>query len=204
MKELGPAARVVPVMQDWGGPIGMGWATRHPDQVAGVVVLNTWAFVRDPPLKLPWLFRFLVLGKGGWKRSVQSNLFVELFLGKANRLDEERLQPYRAPFPTPDDRVGIGRFPQLIPQTRDQGHESWATMARIEDHLVHLREKPALICWAMKDPAFRKPALLRWQNLFAQVDGPHLLPKARHYLQEDAGGEILDHIERWATQRLGA
>jgi pimeloyl-ACP methyl ester carboxylesterase len=31
------------------------------------------------------------------------------------------------------------------------------------------------------------------------VDGPHLLPKAGHYLQEDAPGPILDQIERWAA-----
>jgi len=201
LAELRPE-RVVPVMQDWGGPIGMGWATRNPEKVAGAVVLNTWAFVRDPQMKLPWLFRFLVLGKGGWKRSTQSNIFVEMFLarsGPGGRLGDQELTPYRAPFPTPDDRVGIARFPQLIPPTRDQGHESWATMAAIEDGLVRLRDKRALIVWARKDPAFRKKTLERWRQVFTQVDGPHLLPKAGHYLQEDAPGPILDHIERWAA-----
>jgi haloalkane dehalogenase len=200
LRELHPS-RVVPVMQDWGGPIGMGWATRQPERVAGLVVLNTWAFVRQPRMKLPWLFKFLVLGRGGWKRSTQSNLFVELFLAKGGprRLTDEELAPYRAPFPTPDDRVGIARFPQLIPETKDPFHESYAAMAYIEDHLSRLREKPALICWALKDPAFRKPHLERWQQLFARVDGPHLLEGAGHYLQEDAPEAILDGIERWAA-----
>jgi len=200
LRDLQPS-RVVPVMQDWGGPIGMGWATKQPDRVAGVVVLNTWAFVRQPPLKLPWLFRFLVLGRGGWKRSAQKNIFVELFLarGGPRRLTEDELAPYRAPFPTPDDRVGIARFPQLIPETKDPFHESYASMAWIEDHLSRLREKPALICWALKDPAFRKATLERWQHLFARVDGPHLLEGAGHYLQEDAPGAILDQMERWAS-----
>jgi len=86
-----------------GRSIGMGWATKQADRVAGVVVLNTWAFVRQPRLKLPWLFKFLVLGRGGWKRSVQKNLFVELFLAKGGPrpLSEEELEPYRAPFPPP-------------------------------------------------------------------------------------------------------
>jgi haloalkane dehalogenase len=201
LAELKPS-RVVPVMQDWGGPIGMGWATRNPQDVAGVVVLNTWAFVRDPPMKLPWIFKFLVLGKGGWKRSVQSNFFVEMFLAKSSKLTDEQLAPYRAPYPTPDDRVGIARFPQLIPQTRDQLHESWATMASIEDGLQRLREKPALIVWALRDRAFRKAALERWQHAFTHVDGPVLLPQAAHYLQEDAPGPIIDAIESWAAQRL--
>jgi haloalkane dehalogenase len=198
------ATNVVPVIQDWGGPIGMGWATQHPERVKGVVVLNTWAFVRDPRMHLPLLFRFLVLGNGGWRRAVHNNIFVEWAIGRGGprRLTDEELAPYRAPFPTPDDRVGIGRFPQLIPQTKDQLHESWATMANIEDHLVHLREKPALIVWALKDPAFKKPQLERWRRTFAQVDGPHLLPDAGHYVPEDAPGPTLDHIERWASEKL--
>lgn len=199
LAELG-ADRVVPVVQDWGGPIGMGWATQHPDRVAGVAVLNTWAFVRDPPMKLPFLFKLLVLGRGGWKRSVQGNIFVEWLLarGGPRKLSHEELQPYRAPFPTADDRVGIGRFPQLIPETKNQHHESWHAMAQVEDGLRRLRDKPALICWALKDRAFRKAALARWQHVFLRVDGPHRLPEAGHFLQEDAPGPILDHLERWA------
>lgn len=195
------AQRVVPVVQDWGGPIGMGWATRHPDQVAGVVVLNTAAFVRDPPVKLPLLFKLLVLGKGGWKRVVQRNFFVEFLLarGGPRRLGDGELDPYRAPFPTADDRVGMARFPQLIPETKNQGHESWATMAQIEDGLAHLREKPALVCWALKDRAFRRPALERWQRVFTRIDGPHLIAGAGHFLQEDAPDVILQNIERWAA-----
>lgn len=200
LDELRPE-RVVPVIQDWGGPIGMGWAARNPGKIAGVVVLNSWAFVRAPRMKLPWLVRFLALGRGGWKRATQSNIFVEMALARGGPrwLTDEELLPYRAPHPTPDDRVGIARFPQLFPQTHDQGHESWATMAAIEDGLGKLREKPALIVWAKKDPVFAKPQLQRWQEVFARVDGPHRLENAGHYLQENAPGPILDQIERWAA-----
>jgi haloalkane dehalogenase len=198
------ARNVVPVMQDWGGPIGCGWAVRNPARVRGLVVLNTWAFVREPKLRLPFLFRWLVLGRGGWKRCVRNNLFVELLLpkGTTRGLTDAELAPYRAPFPTPDDRVGIARFPQLIPQTKNLFHESWATMAEIEDGLVRLREKQALIVWALRDPAFKKPQLERWKRVFLHVDGPHLLENAGHYLQEDAPDGILEHVERWAKERL--
>ena len=47
--------RVVPVVHDWGGPFGLGYATRHRDDVAGLVVLNTWAFTRRVPMRLPAL-----------------------------------------------------------------------------------------------------------------------------------------------------
>ena len=123
------AERVVPVMQDWGGPIGMGWATRNPERVAGVVVMNTWAFVREPPMKLPWMVKWMVLGKGGWKRAVQGNIFVEWAVARSGpngKLSGADLDPYRAPFPTGDDRVGIARFPQLCMKTdRMSAYQQW-------------------------------------------------------------------------------
>jgi haloalkane dehalogenase len=189
----------VPVVQDWGGPIGLGWATRHPERVKGVVVLNTWAFVKgEGSFDLPWLFKRLVLGKGGWKRSVNSNIFTELFLVRGTKLSREVADAYRAAHPTPEDRVGIARFPQLIPERSRPEHESYATMAAIEDGLAKLADKPALLVWAMKDRAFGKPQLLRWQSTFRSLDGPHRLPNASHYLQEDGADELLAHVKRWS------
>ncbi len=190
--------RAVLVMQDWGGPIGMGWATRHPDRVAGFVILDTWAFVKNPPMKLPWLFKLLVLGKGGWRRATHKNIFTELFLIRGSKLDAATAAAYRAPHPTPEDRIGIARFPQLIPEADDIEHESWNTMAAIEDALSTLADRPALVVWAPKDRAFRKEHMERWTELFGRVDGPHLLRAANHFLQEDAPSEILERIRAWA------
>ncbi len=76
LAELKPS-RVVPVMQDWGGPIGMGWATRNPQDVAGVVVLNTWAFVRDPPIRGCSNFSF-------WERAAGSAACSLIFSSKCS------------------------------------------------------------------------------------------------------------------------
>ncbi len=45
--ELGLAGPVVTVAHDWGGPISLGWALAHRDQVAGIVLTNT--AVHQPP-----------------------------------------------------------------------------------------------------------------------------------------------------------
>ena len=194
--------RAVLVMHDWGGPIGMGWATRHPERTAGFVILDTWAFVRNPPMKLPWVFKILVLGKGGWRRATQKNVFTELFLIRGSKLDAATAEGYRAPHPTPEDRAGIARFPQLIPETDDRDHEAWSTMAAIEDGLSALADRPALVMWALKDPAFRKEHMERWKQLFRWVDGPHVLPGVKHYLQEEAPREILERIRAWADPQF--
>jgi haloalkane dehalogenase len=36
------------VVQDWGGPIGLGMATRQPDRIARLLIMNTWAWSIDP------------------------------------------------------------------------------------------------------------------------------------------------------------
>ncbi len=61
----------ITVVHDWGGPIGLGWAARHPEEIAGVVVPNTSVFADEPIPKLPWLFRLLM---GGWKNAIRFNL----------------------------------------------------------------------------------------------------------------------------------
>ena len=44
---LDVAGPVVTVGHDWGGPISLGWALRHRDQLRGVVLANT--AVHQPP-----------------------------------------------------------------------------------------------------------------------------------------------------------
>src|SRR5262249_23000220 len=159
----------------------------------------TWAFVRRPPMKLPWLFKYLVRGKSGYRRVVDHNFFVEKLLckyGTLTRLSPAVVAAYRAAHPRPEDRSGIAAFPRLIPETHDTAHPSWAEMAAIEDGLPALADKPALIVWASKDPAFKKPQLERWRSVFRQPAGPYLV-HASHYLQEEAAPQILRHIAAW-------
>ena len=36
------------VVHDWGGPVGLGFATRHPERIKRLVLLNTWASASWP------------------------------------------------------------------------------------------------------------------------------------------------------------
>ena len=64
--------RCVLLVHDWGGAIGMGWAGRYPERVAGCVVMNTAAFPSPHiPLRIdicrwPFLGEFLVRGLNGF------------------------------------------------------------------------------------------------------------------------------------------
>jgi pimeloyl-ACP methyl ester carboxylesterase len=195
-------ATVVP--QDWGGPIGLWWATRHPERVRGLYILNTYAHRPTGPVKLPVPLRLFrtpgvgeVLVKGG-------HAFVRGFLFRAGVVHRERLTPevkraYLAPHPNWSSRTPILVFPREIPSgptgtVADLSGEIEAGLER------HFRDRPVGIAWAMRDVAFT-PAMLEalWLRTFPDV--PVLrLADAGHYLQEDAHERIvpalLEHLQR--------
>ena len=69
-------------------------------------------------------------------------------------------------------------------------------MAAIEDGLLKLREKPALIVWARKDPAFgREQFVQRWLRDFPSARVTRIAD-ASHYIQEDAPDAVAAAVER--------
>jgi cis-3-alkyl-4-acyloxetan-2-one decarboxylase len=197
-------ATVVP--QDWGGPIGLRWATRHPERVDGLFILNTFAHgfraealppgKEKIPLPLPIrLFRapivgeLLVKGLDAFKRG---------FLFGQGVVHRERMTPtvkraYREVHSGWSERTSILVFPREIPVTA--AGPVAAMNAEIEEELKqHFRSKPVQIAWAMKDPAFL-PTYLRTLWLDTFPDAPVTrLEDAGHYLQEDAYEKIVPEL----------
>jgi pimeloyl-ACP methyl ester carboxylesterase len=195
-------ATVVP--QDWGGPIGLYWASRHPERCRGLYILNTFAH-RPPgkvPLPLPLrLFRTPRIGELMVKRL---DLFKRVFLFRAGVVHRERLTPtvkraYRAPHRTAASRTPILVFPREIP-SGPAGPVS-DLCADIEEQLkLRFRDKPIGIAWALKDIAFPNEVLDQlWLETFPDAEVLRL-PNAGHYLQEDAHEQIvpalLEHLRR--------
>ena len=186
-------ATVVP--QDWGGPIGLYWAARHPDRVERLFILNT--FCHRPPGKVPLplplrLFRTPVVGEVMVKGL---NLFTRVFLFRAGVVHHERLTPevkeaYLAPHPTWSSRTPVLVFPREIP-AGPEGPVS-DLMAETEQELQrHFRPRPVKIAWAMKDLAFTPQMLEQlWLRTFPDAQVMRI-DDAGHYLQEDAHERIV-------------
>jgi len=185
------------VMQDWGGPIGLGFAVRHTHRVKRLVILNTWAWVIPAGTRIhPLLEQFRQPGTG--EALVQGlNLFVEGFLPagihKKERVTAALMRAYRAPFPDWNSRVGILAFPRDIVVGDD--HPSAPAMHEIAQKLPTLKV-PVLLIWAMKDPAFPKAMIGLWQKLYPHAQ-LHTLEQAGHYLQEDEPEQIVGLIREF-------
>ena len=174
------------MVQDWGGPIGFAVATRQPERFAGFVIGNTWAW---PKSDLgTQLFARALGGPIGRRLILNRNLFVEGILARATRrpLPDRVMDAYRGPFPTPASRVPIAVFPREILASRP-------FLAEIESRLDRLADRPALILWPTRDPAFGEPERRRWEELFP-AHRSVTLDGAGHYIQEDAPDEIVAAI----------
>jgi haloalkane dehalogenase len=179
------------MVQDWGGPIGFAVATRRPDRFAAFVIANTWAWPKSDPATQ--LFSRLLGGPIGRRLIAGRNVFVERILPggvKRRTLPEDVMAAYRGPFPTLASRRPVSVLPREILASRP-------FLAEVERGLPALAERPALIVWPTRDPAFRDAERRRWEATFPD-HRTVTLEGAGHYVQEDAPDEIVAAIRDWA------
>ena len=175
------------VVHDWGGAIGMGWAGRHPDRVAGLVVLNTAAFhssripFRIALCRWPVLGPLLVRGLNGFARPAT-------FMAVHNKMLPEVAAGFLHPYNSWKNRVAVLRFVQDIPL--QENHPSFQTLSTVEASLDRLQDKPLLLCWGGEDFCFNDHFYGQWQHRFPVADS-HYFPEAGHYVLEDALDEIM-------------
>jgi haloalkane dehalogenase len=181
---------VTMMVQDWGGPIGLAVATRHPDRFAAFVIGNTWAWPKSDPGTQ--VFSRLLGGPIGGYLILRRNFFVERIIPsgvRRRKLPAEVMDAYRGPFPTPESRRPMHVFPREILGSR-------SFLRQIESALPGVRDRPALIVWATKDFAFRDPERRRWEEAFPD-HRTVILEGAGHYIQEDSPEEIATAIRDW-------
>jgi pimeloyl-ACP methyl ester carboxylesterase len=82
-------ATIVP--EDWGGPIGLWWATRHPERVRGLFILNTYAHRPPGKVSLPLPLRLFRTPGVGEVMVKGLDLFKRVFLFRAGVVHRERL-----------------------------------------------------------------------------------------------------------------
>lgn len=190
MDVLDPAEPVDLVLHDWGGAIGMGWAVEHPDRVGRIVLLNTGAFPLPPGKRLPPSLRAARAPVLGDIAVLRGNAFAAgaTVLAVRRRMSRAVRRGYLAPYDSPAHRVSVLQFVRDIPLTPT--HPAYAVLARIEQRLPLLADRPILICWGMRDFVFDEQILHRWEAIYPAAE-VHRFPDAAHYVLEDATEQIV-------------
>ncbi len=180
------------VLHDWGGLIGMGYATRHPEAAARFVIFNTAAFYiptlpkRILMCRIPIFGDVLVRGFNGFAR-------LATFMATSQpRLPRDVARGYLAPYDSWQNRIAIHRFVQDIPL--EDNHPSRPALDAIDRSLHVLADRPMLIFWGDDDFCFTtRDFLPEWQRRFPDAE-VHLIPNAGHYVLEDAAAEIVPRV----------
>lgn len=176
---------------DWGGAIGMGCAGRLADRFQRFVLMNTGAFRSQAiPFRIA-LCRIPVLGTLG-DRGL--NLFARAALTMAV---EKPLSPaaragFIAPYDSWSNRIAVHEFVQDIPL--GPSHRSHATLMEVELSLEQFRDHPMQLVWGMKDWCFTpRDFLSEFCRRFPNAHSLEL-PRAGHYVFEDAPVELLKQV----------
>ena len=175
------------VVQDWGGPIGLGFAGRCPDRIRVLFICNTWAW---PTQDIKHIATFSRVAGSGFARLLitRLNLFVTLLVPAAinRKLTAAERAAYTGPFPTVRSRRPLALLPKEILESRDY-------LERVEAGLKRLSDKPVLLLWGDADSGFREGELRRFQTMFPN-SRTRMLRGAKHYVQENAPADICASI----------
>ncbi|MCH8815517.1 MAG: alpha/beta fold hydrolase [Chloroflexi bacterium] len=173
--------------QDWGGPIGTSVAIERKDRVSGMVIGNSWAWKMNRMMTR--VFSPLMTSPPIQWAILNRNFFVERLIpaGLTRKLSKEEMDHYRGVQPDRAARKGVAEFPRELIAAGP-----W--LQEIEAGLPALGDKPLLLVWGMKDFAFSPKAFIpKWKSYFKDSVLVKL-PKARHFIQEDAPEEIAKAI----------
>lgn len=179
------------VLHDWGGPVGMGFAVRHPEHIKSIVLMNTWAFAEWPGGPLPKLLE-IIRSEKGESFVLEKNGYVKrAMVGTANypeNITPDVLNAYLAPYPDPASRKALLCWTRDI--TFNEQDASFQEMLKIENNLNLFSDIPVQVIWGILDPVLPPDVLHKWQDIF-----PHAkvceIEDASHFLQEDTPEKVL-------------
>lgn len=187
--------RVHLVLHDFGGPIGLVWASERLDRVASVTLIDTGLLPGYRWHRLARIWRTPVLG--------------ELLQGAATRASFRRLvnrgEPRGLPRAFLDemydhyDRRTRRAVLELYRATDDPG-----ALAEMLTGTLRARDLPALVVWGEDDAYIPSSFAARQREAFPSAD-VHVLPASGHWPFVDAADTVerllLEHLARAAGAR---
>ena len=186
------------VFQDWGGPISLGSATRYPNIVKRLVIMNTSVGFAKVDRRL-WYEQMVEDGSYDYlMRSMKvfiPQFMFSTFVRKIPREEKKIMKwAYKAPFPDNAPNIGAKVFPLDIPKENE--HVSSKIMKEVRDKLVLLKDKPKIIIWGMKDAIFPPKIIEVWKKIYPNIE-VYEMHEASHFLQEDVPEQIIEIIKRF-------
>ncbi|MBI3134285.1 MAG: alpha/beta fold hydrolase [Bacteroidetes bacterium] len=169
------------IVNDWGGPIGLSYAIRHPEKIKKLIILNTWLWSVKGDKHFE---KFSNLMGGGFGRFMIKNfnmfgkVVVKKAVGDKSRLTKKIHRHYYDHLEKRKDRKGCYVFPHEIVHSAVWLDSLWQLRNKIN-------QLPTTFIWGMKDIAFREKELNHWLSSWENAKVIRL-DNVGHYPQEEA------------------
>jgi haloalkane dehalogenase len=203
--QLGQASTrpITLVVHDWGGMIGMAWAVQHAQMIEKLVIMNTAAFPLPKEKRLPPALALARNSRLGAWLVLKCNAFAGAAarIGFKQAVSQEVRDAYVGPYDSPANRIATLRFVQDIPLSEnDPGFDILLNTA---EHLAKFSNLPCLLVWGERDFVFDQPFLDTWLKIYPQAQTIRL-PDCGHYVLEDGGAALIEHISQFIAIREDA
>ena len=168
--------RVVLVVQDWGGLLGLTLPMAAPERYKGLLVMNTTLATGDVPLSDGFV---------AWRDWCQSQPLFDVgkLFARGNRhMTPQETAAYNAPFPDKGYRAALRAFPPMVPASADAPGAAMSRQAR--DFWRNDWQGQTFMAIGQQDPVLGEPVMRQLQSQIKGCPEPMLLPGAGHFVQE--------------------
>ena len=168
--------RVVLVVQDWGGILGLTLPMAAPERYQGLLVMNTTMATGEQALSEGFL---------AWRDWCQSQPLFDVgkLFARGNRhMTPQETAAYNAPFPDKGYRAALRAFPPMVPEFADSPGADISRHAR--DFWRNDWQGQSFMAIGQQDPVLGEPVMRQLQSQIKACPEPMLLPEAGHFVQE--------------------
>lgn len=176
------------VVHDFGGPIGLNFATQYPERIKSVTVMNSWLWNCEHESEYKQLAKVV-------RSPLTSFLYLNLnfspkvLLPKSMTIkpSKEILRQYVAPFPNKSSRYGLLAFAKSLVNDQDWFEGFWNKLSSISN-------KPALLIWGMEDSFIKPHYLKKFETAFKSTRSIPLYD-CGHFPQEEYPELVAEQLE---------
>jgi haloalkane dehalogenase len=176
------------VVQDWGGLLGLTLPVDMPERIKGLLIMNTGLGIGVTPSE----------GFVAWRDYVAKT--PDLAVGKliargTPHLTEAEIAAYDAPFPGPEYKAGVRRFPAIVPiDPAMDGVEVSKAAARWWSEDFDGRSFMAI---GMADPVLGAPVMRSMHRMIKGCPEPMEIADGGHFVQEWGEPIARAALETW-------
>ncbi|MGI8461414.1 MAG: alpha/beta fold hydrolase [Solirubrobacterales bacterium] len=170
-------------VHDLGGPIGLYWASKHPERLSKIALLNTLVYARPSMAAIAFVLAARTPGIRSWLTSADGLRFaMRLGVSDKGGLSAQTIAAYQEPFGSDDARTALRKAAYGLHPSGFKELSGWLKTVEVPVRIVYGEEDRIL------------PDVARtMRKVVADVPSPvelTALPGCGHFCQEDRPEQI--------------